>query len=126
MDEELARGPGSAVLVIPMPGGMAVPTDTFPAMIAWLYRHGGPRTGEALTRLERHGWKLELPDPDAGTQTELWASARFADVAHARAAAKAFQGRVGEEMRWAPVDRPGEAAMLPVDEPPGANRRRPP
>jgi hypothetical protein len=117
MDEELARGPGSAVLVIPMPGGMAVPTDTFPAMIAWLYRHGGPRTGEVLTRLERHGWKLELPDPDAGTQT---------DVAHARAAAKAFQGRVGEEMRWAPVDRPGEAAMLPVDEPPGADRRRPP
>lgn len=112
------RGPGIAVLVIPMPGGTAVPTDTVAAMIAWLHRHGGPRTGEVLTRLERHGWKLELPDPAAGAQTELWASARFAGVADARAAASEFQGRVGDEMRWAPVDRPGEATMLPVDEPP--------
>jgi hypothetical protein len=126
MNDEPDRAPGIAVLVIPMPGGMAAPTDTFPSMIAWLYHHGGPRTGEVLTRLERHGWELELPDPDAGKQTELWASARFADVAHARAAVKPFQGRVGDKMRWAPVDRPGEAAMLPVDEPPGANRRRPP
>jgi hypothetical protein len=60
MNEEPARGPGIAVLVIPIPGGMAVPTDTFPGMIDWLYRHGGPRTGEVLTRLERHGWELEL------------------------------------------------------------------
>ena len=125
MNEEPARGPGIAVLVIPMPGGMAAPTDTFPAMIAWLSRHGGPRTGEVLTRLERHGWKLELPDPDAGTQTELRASARFADVAHARAAARPFQGRVGDKMRWAPVGRRSEAAMVPVDEPPGADGPRP-
>jgi hypothetical protein len=83
MNEEPARWPGIALLVIPMPGGLAVLTDTFPAMIAWLYRHGGPRLGEVLARLERHGWERELPDPDAGTQTELWASARFADVAHA-------------------------------------------
>jgi hypothetical protein len=80
------------VLVIPMPGGMAAPTDTFPAMIAWMYRHGGPRTGEVLTRLERHGWQLELLDPGAGTHAELWASARFADVTEARAAAQAFRG----------------------------------
>src|SRR5919106_3065593 len=109
MNGEPARGPGIAALVIAMPGGMAAPTDTFPAMIAWLYRHGGPRTGEVLERLERHGWQLELPDPGAGTQTELWASARFADVAEARAAAEPFQGRVGEQMRWTPVDRPDEA-----------------
>ena len=126
MNEEPARGPGVAVLAIPMPAGMAVPTDIFPAMIAWLYRHGGPRTSEVLTRLERHGWELKLPDPDAGTQTELWASARFADMAHVRAAAKPFHGRVGDMMRWAFLDRPGEAAMLPVDEPPGADLRRPP
>ena len=31
MNEEPARGAGIAVLVIPMPGGMAAPTDTFPA-----------------------------------------------------------------------------------------------
>jgi hypothetical protein len=122
MNEEPIRGPGIAVLVIPMPGGTAAPTDTFPTMIAWLYRHGGPRTGEVLTRLERRGWKLELPDPYAGAQTELWASARFADVADARAAAKPFQARVDDKMRWAAVDRPGEATMLPVDEPPGTDR----
>jgi hypothetical protein len=116
MTDEPAGAPGIAVLVIPMPGGMAVPTDTFAAMIAWLYRHGGPRTGEALARLERRGWTLQLPDPDAGTQTELWASARFADVAQARAAAREFEGRVGDQLRWAPVDRPGEATMLPLEE----------
>jgi hypothetical protein len=126
MNAERTRGAGIAVLVVPMPGGMAVPTDTFPAMIAWLYRHGGPRTGEVLTRLERHGWELALPDPHAGTQTELWACARFADVAHARAAAKPFHGRIGNTMRWAPLGRPGEEAMLPVDEPPGADRPGPP
>jgi hypothetical protein len=126
MNQEPARGPGIAVLVIPMPGGMAAPTDTFPAMIAWLHRNGGPRSGEVLTRLERHGWKLELPDPGASMQTELWASARFADVAHARVAAMPFQDRVGDQMRWAPDDPHGEAAMLPLDEPPGADRPRPP
>ena len=83
MNEEPGRGPGIAVLVIPMPGGIGITTDTFPAMIDWLYRHAGPRTGEVLTRLERHGWELKLPDPDAGTQTELWASARFAALPNA-------------------------------------------
>ena len=63
MGEEHSPGRGTAVLVIPMPGGMETPTDTVAAMIAWLFRHGGPRTGEVLTRLERHGWTLELPDP---------------------------------------------------------------
>jgi hypothetical protein len=126
MNEKTARGPGVAVLVIPMPGGTPVPTDTFPAMIAWLHHHGGPRTGEVLMRLERHGWTLALPDPCARRQTELWASARFADVAQARAAARPFQGRVGDAMRWAAVDRPGETTMLPVDEPPAADRPRPP
>ena len=125
MNETPARGPGIAVLVIPMPGGTPAPTDTFPAMIAWLHHHGGPRTGEVLMRLERHGWKLELPDPGARTQAELWASARFADVAQARAAARPFLGRVGDEMRWASVERPGETTLLPVGEPPGADRPQP-
>jgi hypothetical protein len=118
MNERPAPGSGVAVLVIPMPGGMAVPTDSVAAMIAWLYRHGGPRTGELLTRLERQGWTLELPDPAAGMQTELWASARFADVPEARRAARPFQARVHDVMRWAPADRPGDAMLLPVDEPP--------
>jgi hypothetical protein len=118
MKEEPAPGPGVAVLVIPMPGGMAVPTDTARAMIAWLYRHGGPRTAEVLSRLERRGWTLELPDPAAGTQTELWASARFPDVAAARTAARPFQPRIREVMRWAPAHRSGEAMLLPVGEPP--------
>jgi hypothetical protein len=94
MGEELSPGPGTAVLVIPMPGGMETPTDTVAAMIAWLFRHGGPRTGEVLTRLERHGWTLELPYPGAVAQTELWASGRFPDVEQARGAARPFQGRV--------------------------------
>ena len=63
-----------------MPGDMEAPADTVAAMIAWLFRHGGPRTGEVLTRLERHGWTLELPYPGAVAQTGLWASARFPDV----------------------------------------------
>ena len=124
MNDEPAPGPGVAVLIIPMPRGMAVPTDSGAAMIAWLYRHGGPRTAEVLTRLERRGWTLELPDPAAGTQTELWASARFADVAEARTAARQFQARVRDVMRWAPASRPGDAMLLPVEEP--SEPRRPP
>ena len=122
MGEELSPGPGTAVLVIPMPGGMETPTDTVAAMIAWLFRHGGPRTGEALTRLERHGWTLELPDPGAVAQTELWASARFPDVEQARAAARPFQGRVSDLMRWTPADRPADATWLAVAEPTGADQ----
>jgi hypothetical protein len=43
-----------------------------------------------LRRLERHGWTLELPDPVASTQSELWAGAHFAGVEQARAAARPF------------------------------------
>lgn len=114
MTEDVPPGPGIAVLVIPMPGGMETPTDTVAAMIAWLSRHGGPRTGEVLSRLERNGWTLELPDPAAATQTELWASARFADAEQARAAARPFQGRVGDLMRWTPVDRPANTTSFAV------------
>ena len=88
-----------AVLVIPMPGGVRPPTDDTAAMIAWLYRHGAPRTGEVLTRLQRHAWTLELPDPAASTQSELRARARFAGVEQARAAARPFEGRVDRPMR---------------------------
>jgi hypothetical protein len=61
-------------------------------MIAWLCRNGRPRTGAVLMRLERHGWKLELPDPDAGAQTELWASTRFADVGPRERQPSPFRG----------------------------------
>src|SRR5215203_3666741 len=122
MGEEHSPGRGTAVLVIPMPGGMETPTDDTAAMIAWLFRHGGPRTGEVLRRLERHGWTLELPDPAASTQSELWASARFAGVEQARAAARPFEGRVDRLMRWTPADRPADTTSVPVIEPPGAQR----
>jgi hypothetical protein len=36
---------------------------TMPRRSSRLARHGGPRTGEVLRRLERHGWTLVLPDP---------------------------------------------------------------
>jgi hypothetical protein len=119
MSERLPPGPGIAVLVIPMPGNVEPPTDTPAAMIAWLYRHGAPRTGEVLRRLERHGWTIEPPDPAAATQTELWASAHFADVEQARAAARPFVGRIDDRMRWGPADR--AAVLVPVPEPPGAD-----
>jgi hypothetical protein len=120
--EELPDGTGIAVLVIPMPGGARPPTDDTAAIIAWLFRHGGPRTGEVLRRLERHGWTLELPDPAAATQSELWAGARFAGVEQARAAARPFEGRVDGLMRWTPADRPAETTSVPVTEPPGPDR----
>jgi hypothetical protein len=120
--EQLPDGPGIAVLLIPMPGGVRPPTDDTAAMIAWLFRHGAPRTGEALRRLQRHGWTLELPDPAAATQSELWASARFADVEQARAAARPFVGRINGLMRWTPADRPAETRSVPVTGPPGAHR----
>jgi hypothetical protein len=109
--------PGVAVLVIRMPGGMETPTDTVPAMIAWLFRHGGPRTGEVLRRLQRHGWTLELSDPAAWAQSELWASARFPDAEQARAAARPFQGRVDELMRWTAVDGSAETMTVDLREP---------
>jgi hypothetical protein len=120
--EQLPDGPGVAVLVIRMPSGVRPPTGESAAMIAWLFRHGAPRTGEVLRRLERHAWTLGLPDPAASTQSALWASARFAGIAEARAAARPFQGRVEGVMRWTPSDRPAERMSVPVTEPPGPHR----
>jgi hypothetical protein len=120
--EKLPDGPGMAMLVVRMPGGVRPPTDDTAAMIAWLARHGAPRTGEVLRRLERHGWTLELPEPAASTQCELWASGRFAGVEQARAAARPFEGRVDGLMRWTPADRPAHTTSVPVTEPPGAHR----
>ena len=111
-----------AVLVIPMPGGVRPPTDDTAAMIAWLAPHGAPRTGEVLARLQRHAWTVELPDPAASRQSELWASARFAGVEQARAAARPFEGRVDSLMRWTPADRPAATTSVPVTGPPGAHR----
>ena len=119
---ELPDGPGVAVLVIPMPGGVRPPTDDTAAMIAWLARHGAPRTGEVLARLQRQGWTIVLPDPAASTQSELWASARFAGVEQARAAARPFEGRVDSLMRWTPADRPAATTSVPVTGLPGAPR----
>ena len=120
--EQLPDGPGIAVLVIPMPGGVRPPTADTAAMIAWLFRHGGPRTGEVLRRLQRHAWTIELPDPAASTQSELWASARFAGLEEARAAARPFEGRVDGLMRWTPADRPADTTSVPVTAPPGPHR----
>ena len=120
--EQLPDGPGIAVLVIPMPSGVRAPTGDTAAMIAWLARHGAPRTGEVLARLQRHAWTLELPDPAASTQSELWASARFAGVEQARAAARPFEERVDRLMRWTPSARPAETRSVPVTGPPGAHR----
>ena len=86
-------------------------------MIAWLFRHGGPRTGEVLRRLQRHGWTLKLPDPAASTQSELWASARFAGVEQARAAARPFEGRVDPLMRWTPRRPAGRDDVGTADKP---------
>ena len=119
MTEERPPGPGLAVLVVPMPGSVRPPTDSAAAMIAWLFVHGAPRTAEVLRRLQRHAWAIEPPDPDAATQTELWATARFADVEQARAAARPYHGRVSDLMRWAPANRPAEVTWLPFAEQPG-------
>ena len=95
-----------------MPGSVRPPTAGAAAMIAWLSAHGAPRTAEVLRRLERHEWAIEPSDPDAATQAELWATARFADVEQARAAARPYHGRVSDLMRWAPADRPADATLL--------------
>lgn len=84
------------------------------AILTWLSAHGAPRTAEVLTRLQRDGWTLELPDPDGATQRELWAIARFADVEHARAAARGYRGRVSDRMHWAPAGRLDDAISLPI------------
>jgi hypothetical protein len=88
-------------------------------MIAWLSVPGAPRTAEVLGRLQRHAWAIEPPDSGAASQTELWATARFADVEQARAAARAYHGRVSDLMRRAPADRPAEVTLLPFAEEPG-------
>ena len=119
MTEERRPGPGLATLVVPMPGSVRPPTDSAARMIAWLSVHGAPRTAEVLRRLQRHAWAIEAPDSDAASQTELWATARFADVEQARAAARPYHGRVSDLMRWAPADRPAEATVLPFAEQPG-------
>jgi len=118
MTEEFPHEPGLAMLVVPMPGSVRPATDSATAMIAWLSIHGAPRTAEVLARLQRHAWAIEPPDGDAATQTELWATARFADVEQARAAARPYHGRVNDLMRWAPADRPAEVTLLPLAEPP--------
>ena len=122
MTEELPHGPGNAVLVIPMPGSVRPPTDTAAAMIAWLFAHGAPRTADVLGRLQRDAWTIEPASPDAAAQTELWATSRFADVEQARAAARGYQGRVSDLMRWTPADRPTDATWLAVAEPSGADQ----
>ena len=111
-------GPGVAVLVVTMPGGVRPPTDAIDAMIAWLYRHGAPRTGEVLRRLERHDWAIELPDPGAATQDALWARAGFPGVGEAVDAAGAFAGRVDPVLRWTPADAPGEVTRIALEDAP--------
>lgn len=112
MTGDLSHGPGVAMLVVPMPGSVRPPTDSAAAMIAWLVKHGAPRTADLLTRLQHQGWTIEPPDPDAATQTDLWAVACFADIEHARVAARPYHGRVSDLMRWAPADRPADATLL--------------
>ena len=119
MTDEIPRGPGIATLVIPMPGSVRPPTDTAAAMLTWLSAHGAPRTAEVLRRLQCHAWTIEPPNPDAATQTELWATARFADVAQARAAARPYHERVSDLMRWARADQPADATWLRFAEEPG-------
>jgi len=112
MVDQIPGGPGIASLVIPMPGSVRVPSNTAATMITWLSAHGAPRTAEVLTCLQRHGWTVEVTDPDVARQCELRASARFADVEQARAAARPFRGRVGDQMRWMPADRAGEPTSV--------------
>ena len=115
MTDALPHHPGLALLLVPMPGSVRPPTAGAAAMIAWLSAHGAPRTAEVLRRLQRHEWAIEPSDPDAATQTELRATARFADVEQARAAARLYHGRVSDLMRWTPADRPADARWLPFD-----------
>jgi anti-sigma-K factor RskA len=98
-----------------MPGGVRPPTGDVEAMIAWLYRHGAPRTGEVLRRLERHAWAIELPAPDAETQDALWARAEFPGVEAAVAAVAEVAARIDPTLRWTPAARPGEVAHVAVE-----------
>jgi hypothetical protein len=87
-------------------------------MWSWLSAHGASRTPEVLDRLQRHAWTIELSDPDAATQSELWATAVFADLERARAAARPYSGRVRDLMRWAPVDQRAQTPLLHFAEEP--------
>ena len=118
MTDEIADGPGIATLVVPLPGSVRAPTDSAAATLSWLSAHGAPRTAEVLDRLQRHAWTIELADPDAATQFELWATARFPDLESARAAARPYFGRVRDVMRWARVDPPAKATLLNLAEEP--------
>jgi hypothetical protein len=119
LTDEIPDGPGIAVLVVRMPGSVRPPTDASAVMITWLDAHGAPRTAEVLSRLQRHGWTIEVPNTDAATQSELRATARFADVEQALGAARPYHGRVSDQMRWVPDDRPAEATSLHLREDPG-------
>lgn len=116
MTEDPPHGPGLATLIVPMPGSVRPPTHSAAEMIAWLARHGAPRTAEVLSRLQHHGWTVEPPEPAALTQTELQAAAAFDDLEQARAAARSYHGRVSDLMGWAPTDRPDDATLLPFAE----------
>lgn len=118
MADAIPEGPGTATLVVPMPGTVRPPTDAAAATLSWLSAHGAPRTAGLLRRLERQGWTIEPADPDTPTQSELWATAGFAGVAEALAAARPHAGSVSELMRWSPGDRPADATWLPVGEEP--------
>jgi hypothetical protein len=100
-----------------MPGSVRPPTGDASTMMDWLARHGAPRTAEVLRRLQRQGWTIESRNPAAATQTELWATAAFADLEQARAAARPYFGRVSDLMRWTPADPPADATLVPFAEP---------
>ena len=118
MTDEIPDGPGIATLVVPMPGSVRPPSGTAAAMLSWLSAHGAPRTAEVLERLQRQGWTIAVPNPDAATQTELWATARFPDPERALAAARPYCGRVSDLMRWTPVGQPAKATLLRLGEEP--------
>jgi len=115
MADQTQRHSGVATLVIKMPGTVRAPTDA-PAIGEWLSAHGAPRTADVLARLQRGGWTIKTPEPDAPTQTELWVTAPFPDIEQARAAARPYQGRVAEAMQWAPAARPGTMESLRIDD----------
>ena len=100
MANESFQKPGTATLVVPLPGSVRPPTDTPAAILDWLPRHGAPRTADLLKTLERNGWTIEVPNLEADTQQELWATARHRSLGDARTAARPYLGRVQEQMRW--------------------------
>jgi hypothetical protein len=118
--EQLPDGPGIAVLVIPMTGGVRPPTGDTAAMLAWLSRHGAPCTGEVLTRLERDAWTLALPDA-AASHRASWPAPAWPASSRRAPQLGPSRGRVDGPMRWTPADRPTDTTSVPVTEPPGAH-----